>query len=174
MFNPSSQINAKTLSDCDYNRSNFAPELSHECVFDRLWGIAAPILHRAFSSTNVYAKYLPHAQLRWTRSQLSHALSLSGHSKQYNEFYAKLNDFRRFSWVFGEIKVLFYENLRKIIQLCIKYRVFFNRKLLSSEESIGVSKARAWTPRTVNIGLGRQKAGLLRRITIYYYWSLLV
>ena len=38
------------------------------------------------SASNMYAKYWPHAQLRWIRSQLSHALSLSGYSKQYMDF----------------------------------------------------------------------------------------
>ena len=47
----------------------------------------APNLHRAFSCTDMYVKYWPHAQLRWIRSQLSHALLMSGHLKQYHGFY---------------------------------------------------------------------------------------
>ena len=40
-----------------------------------------------FSCINVYAKYWMHANLRWIRSQLSHALSLLCHSIQYHWFY---------------------------------------------------------------------------------------
>ena len=42
--------------------------------------------HRAFSCTNVYVTYWPHAHLRWIRSQVSHVLPLSGHSQKYNGF----------------------------------------------------------------------------------------
>ena len=58
MFHPPSQIDAKTLSDCVLNSPNFPEKWSHECVFGRLWAIAAPILHRAFSCLNQYLSYL--------------------------------------------------------------------------------------------------------------------
>ena len=70
--------------DCGQNKPNFSPKWSHKCFCGQLWAIAIPNLHRTFLCPNVYAKYWPHAQLRWIRSQLSHGLSLSGHSKQFH------------------------------------------------------------------------------------------
>ena len=57
---------AKTLSDWGWNRPNFTPKWSNECVFGRLRAIAASILHRAFSGTNMYAivNYVPRCTMR--------------------------------------------------------------------------------------------------------------
>ena len=63
--------------------------LNRRCVvdFDRLWGNALPISNRAFSCSNVHAKWWMHCLLISPRCQLSHATSIYYQPKPFCGFF---------------------------------------------------------------------------------------
>ena len=82
MFHPLSHTYVKIPFRCVKTVANNA--LNRWCIviFDRLWANAAPTLNRAFSLTNIQAKWWIHCLLTSTTALLSHVTSIYDRPKQ--------------------------------------------------------------------------------------------
>ena len=83
MFHPLSHTAWKNPFYCANKALNSALSGRHVVVFDRLWANKVPISNRAFSYSNVYAKWLIHCLLITLKCQLSCETSIHDHPKPF-------------------------------------------------------------------------------------------
>ena len=92
IFYPLSHIYTKTPFCCVETVANNTLNCQHIVVFDQLWANMIPTFNRAFSLTNVFAKWWIHCLLIFSSSLLSHATQFMIGQNEFVEFFGVFRD----------------------------------------------------------------------------------